>query len=232
LREEKNVFYYLLLSVAAAILILIMVLLKPTSTNIITQVDKLILAGAFSASCIFGISLAIYPNWWRPKKNKNNSSDLKKENSARSFTGHHPDCSMFSDHVIIMNKKVRCAGCLSLLIGALISILLMILYLIFPLNFPIIIYYILLLFGFLILIFVYLEIVIQKRNAFFHIALNTLLILGFFLITISVFELTKEIGYGLLTVLFCFLWLDTRIRISKYQHSRICTYCKQSCKSF
>jgi len=232
LKEAKNIFYYLVLSTAAFVLVLIMTLVKPTNANAITQMDKLILSGAFFTSCILGISLAIYPNWWRKGKKNDNLSHLPTKKTGVPFYGHHPDCPMFKDHVINIKNKARCAGCLGLLIGALISILLMIFYLVFPLNFLEIVYYALILFGFLIIIFIYFEIISKKRNAFFHIGLNILLVFGFFIITISVFEITKEIIYGLLTVILCFLWLDTRIHISKYQHSRICTSCKQSCKSF
>ncbi len=233
MRKIKNIFYYLLLSFIAVLLILIMIFLKPDTSNTTSFLDKVFVSFAFFASCVFGISIAIYPSWWRKnKQNTDHISEIQPSKKSRSFQGHHPDCSMFSSHVIIIKNKARCAGCLGLIIGALASICLMILYLIFNIKFPTVMNYFILIFGILLLIFVYGEIIISKRNMFFHILLNCLLILTFFVITISVFELTKNPVYGLIAVIFCFLWLDTRIHISNYQHQRICASCAQECKSY
>jgi len=233
LRKIKTIFYYLLLSIVAVVLILIMALAKPITSNTTTFFDKLFIAGVFFVSCIFGISIAIYPNWWRKnKRNTDHNSNIQKSKTSRSFEGHHPDCNMFRSHIIIIKNKPRCAGCLGLTFGALISIFLMSLYLILSFKLPIVIYYILLILGILLLIFVYGEIMLSKRNMFFHILLNSLLILSFLFITIIVVELTENPVYGVLVVLLCFLWLDTRIHISNYQHQRICSFCNQECKSY
>ena len=233
MRKIKTIFYYLLLSIVAAVLILIMVLTKPITSNTTTFLDKLFVAGVFFASCIFGISIAIYPNWWRKnKRNIDHISNLQISKTSRSFEGHHPDCNMFRSHVVIIKNKPRCAGCLGLTLGALISIFLMILYLILSFRLPIVMYYILFILGILLLIFVYGEIMLSKRNMFFHILLNSLFILSFLVTTISIVELTENPVYGVLAVLLCFLWLDTRIHISNYKHQRICASCNQECKSY
>ena len=169
MREIKNIFYYLLLSITAIILILIMVLAKPITTNTNNYVDKFFVAGIFFTSCLFGISIAIYPSWWRKNKQKtNHPPNLKRPKTSRSFQGHHPDCNMFKNHIIFIKNKPRCAGCLGLITGASASILLIILYLTITLEISINIYYILLILGIIILIFVYIEIIISKRNKFFH----------------------------------------------------------------
>ena len=233
MREVKTIFYYLLLSITAVILILIMVLFKPITTNTNSFEDKLLVVGIFFTSCIFGISFAIYPNWWRKnKRNTNHTSNLKKPKTHRSFQGHHPDCNIFKNHIINIKNKPRCTGCLGLILGALASILLITLYLILPLKLSINIYYILLILGIILLIFVYTEIILSKRHIFLHILLNGLLILSFLIITISVLEITKNLRYAILTILLCFLWLDTRIHISNLQHQKICKSCIQECKSY
>jgi hypothetical protein len=233
LREIKNIFYYLLLSITAIILILIMVLAKPITTNTNNYVEKLFVAGIFFISCIFGISIAIYPRWWIKNKQKtNHKPNLKRPKTSRSFQGHHPDCSMFKNHIIFIKNKPRCAGCLGLIIGALSSILLITLYLIIPLKISINIYYIFLILGIIILIFVYIEILLSKRKKVVHILFNSLLILSFLIITISVLEITKNSIYTILTILLSFLWLDTRIHISNQKHQSICDSCIQECKSY
>ncbi|MCJ7570656.1 MAG: hypothetical protein MUO82_02100 [Candidatus Thermoplasmatota archaeon] len=233
MRELNNIFYYLLLSITAIILILIMVLAKPITTNTNNYVDKFFVAGIFFISCLFGISIAIYPSWWKKNKQKtNHTPNLKRPKTSRIFQGHHPNCSIFKNHIIIIKNKPRCAGCLGLILGALASILLITLYLILPLKLSINIYYFLLILGIIVLIFVYGEIILSKRKMFFHILLNSLLILSFLTITISVLEITKNLIYAILTVILCFLWLDTRIYISNHQHQRICDSCAQECKSY
>lgn len=233
MREIKNIFYYLLLSITAIILILIMVIAKPNTTNTNNYVDKLFVAGIFFINCIFGISIAIYPSWWKKNKQKtNHTTNLKRPQTRRSFQGHHPDCNMFKNHIIFIKNKPRCAGCLGLIIGALTSILLIILYLTIPLKLSINIYYILLIIGIIILIFIYIEILLLKRNKVVHILLNSLLILSFLTITISVLEITKNSIYTILTILLSYLWLDTRIYLSNQKHQSICQSCIQECKSY
>jgi len=233
LREIKNIFYYLLLSITAIILILIMVLAKPNTTNTNNYVDKLFIAGIFFISCIFGISIAIYPSWWKKNKQKtNHTPNLKRPKTSRSFQGHHPDCNMFKNHIIFIKNKPRCAGCLGLILGALTSILLITLYLTIPLKLSINIYYIFLILGIIILIFVYIEIRLLKRNNIVHILINSLLIISLLTITISVLEITKNSTYTILTILLSYLWLDTRIHISNQKHQNICQSCIQECKSY
>jgi hypothetical protein len=224
------IYYYFLLSFVAVGLIFIMVLIKPINSNTISFLDKLFVTVAFFCSCIFGISIAIYPNWW--KKNTNKTSNFQKSKASRSFKGHHPDCNMFESHIVIIGNKPRCAGCLGLLIGAITSIFLITFYLFLPYRFSITLFYIVFIIGIFVLFFVYTEIAFFKRKNFFHILLNILLVLSFLAITISVLEISKNLIYGILTVVLCFLWLDTRIHISNYKHMRICSNCIQDCKSY
>ena len=233
MKEVRTIFYYFLLSIIATFLILMMVFLQPIIDNKITIFDKFFVAAVFFTSCTFGITIAIYPNWWRKnKRNTNHTSNLQKIKTSRSFKGHHPDCSMFRSHIVIISNKPRCAGCLGLTIGTLISIFLMIFYLIFPVELSLNLYYILFLIGIFVLFFVYGEIMFFKRKNFLHILLNILFILSFFAITISVLEITKNLLYATITIVMCFLWLNTRILFSKYQHMKICFSCIQECKSY
>lgn len=225
--------YYLFLSITAVILTVLMIQIKPNiiNTNIFTE--KLLVIGAFFTSCILGISLAIYPNWWKKnKKNTKYTPNFKNLETKRSFKGHHPDCNNFKNHIILIKNKPRCTGCLGLIIGAIVSILLIILYQIIPLKLSINIYYILFIIGIIILFLVYGEILFLKRNRFLHIILNSLLILSFLIITLSILEITKNSIYAIITLILCILWLNTRIIISNQQHHRICNSCNKECKSY
>lgn len=233
MKKIKTIHYYLTLSITAVIITLLMIVIKPNTINTNIFTEKLIVIGAFFICCIFGISLAIYPNWWKKnKKNTNYNPNLENQKTRRSFKGHHPDCNKFKNHIIIIKNKPRCTGCLGLIIGAFASILVMILYLIIPLKLTINIYYILLIIGIIILFLVYGEILYVKRNRLIHIIINSLLIISFIIITLSILEITKNLIYAIIILILSFLWLNTRIYISNKQHHKICDSCTKECKSY
>ena len=217
----------------AAILLITLGVFSPLKSTDISRNNILLLGGVFILSCLFGISLAIHPGWF--KRNKapplfNSYKDAKQKNRKRK--GHHPDCTQFQSHTIQIKNKTLCSGCLGLSIGSFLSILLMIIYMVIPhIPFTPWLYYLLLL-GCIIIGLVYLEIMLPRRYTIVHIISNAFLIIGFLLITISIIEITKNILYGLLCILFSFLWLHTRIQLSSYRHSVICVKCNNDCKIY
>jgi hypothetical protein len=86
--------------------------------------------------------------------------------------------------------------------------------------------------GLILLPFVYAEIICPKRYASTHTILNIVLVFGFFCLTISILEITGDLIYGILTIILCFLWLDTRIQLSNWNHIRMCNSCPESCKMY
>lgn len=226
------VFYYLLLSSIAIILVITMILVK-SDEDIITLYEKLFVAVVFIASCLFGISLAFYPNWWRIYTHqRNHESKVKEGKNKRTLQGHHPNCNTFKNHVFFIKNKPRCAGCLGLALGLLVSIFLMVIYLFIPYRLPITLSYILFIIGLFALLLVYGEIILNNRHVLLHIIFNILFVFSFIAITISIFEITNNPVYGILTILLCFLWLDTRIHLSIQQHKNICASCPESCKMY
>ncbi len=231
---NKNAILYLILSTVAFFIAIIIIFFGKTSENL-QFINRLILGLGFILSCIIGISLAIYPGWLSRLYNrvrKKYPKSIKTMKSKRKYTGHHPDCDKFRDHVIKINEKNYCLGCLGLTIGLLVSIILMFVYL---LSNPIIsysMYLLMVFFGIIIIIMNYFEILVQKRKKIVHLILNILLILSFFLITISIFEITGKLTFGFITLIFCFLWIDTRAQLSFLKHRIICLECKHECKMY
>jgi hypothetical protein len=229
----KNIFSYLLLSISAVALTLIMILLGSSATNTITFEDRLFVTVAFVTSCIFGISIAIYPSWWKKfLRHADRKSNIKSEKTVRAFRGHHPDCDTFKSHSIMIKNKLRCAGCLGLIIGSIESIFMMVLFLFILPNLSLTTLYFLFGLGLLIPLFIYGEIMLPKRHAIIHIILNIALIFGFFCLTIGVIEITRNAIYAILTIIICFLLLDTRIQLSNWNHTRMCNSCPESCKMY
>lgn len=233
MKQRNIVFQYIIFSIISASLILILTFFGSSNENLLVLTDKLIIGLFFIFSCLIGISLAIYPGWIKRKiKTKSQNTTKNKQKNVRKREGHHPDCSKFKGHTLKTKNKVYCAGCLGLAIGCIISIVIVIIYVLITLNYSSDIFQYLILIGFIIIGFVFIEILINNRNIFIHILSNSLLVISFLIILISITELTKSISYGIICIVLSILWMDTRIQLSKWHHSTICKKCDKSCKMY
>jgi len=230
---KKNIFYHLGLSIIAAILLLVLAFFNPSENVEISAYDKILIVGLFIIICIFGISLAFFPGWHKQfLKNKNTNSQAQhNKKTSRKRKGHHPDCTQFKNHVLPLKNKTLCAGCLGLALGSIFTIFLGIIY-IFFVNKSLIIFRYLIFLGFFLISMAYLEIFLPKRNSIIHIIANAFLIAGFFIISISIFETSGRIIFVIISIIFSFLFLDTRVQLSCYQHTTICNKCKNDCKMY
>ena len=111
MNQTKIVLSYLALSVAGAALLVVFVSMTPAPTHTLTVLEKMVVAGVFIASCVFGISFLLHPNWVRPFISKKDNI-VKNHSKAllRSFRGHHPDCKTFENHRITFQKKSGAQG--------------------------------------------------------------------------------------------------------------------------
>ena len=222
---------YLILSIIGASLIIFLVLFFPINDIKVEFFDKLVVGGLFIISCIFGISLAFKPNWTTTCLDQDiHKIDTKHvREKAKSRIGHHPLCGQFDSHRIQINNEIQCAGCTGLAIGAGISIIITIIYLVFPIQIPKFIFFYFILLGLFFIIFNFTQIVSFQNNAKAHLFSNVLLVIGFFLIVVGLFQSTGKIFFGILGIMTSILWVDTRIILSKWNHDRICELCKDKC---
>jgi hypothetical protein len=227
LKNKSQVTKYIILSIFALVLILLIGFIGQSKA--VTILDKLIVGVIFILSLLFGISLAIKPGWYK-KQNKNLGKNESKSISKSHFKGHHPNCDEFAGHIINIKNKIYCAGCLGLIIGSVVTIILIIIYLIFDVS--IINFQIFLLIGIVLIFALFLIIIFFKRNPTVRVLSNSIFVFCFFIIVISILEITGSYVYGLLTGLFSFLLVDTRIQISKWSHINTCNNCKKECKMF
>ena len=195
--------------------------------------DKIVIASMFIVLCLLGISFSLRPNWLKMMKVKNNRTDSNTSHEPkRYFLGHHPDCSFFDTHRIGYAKKTWCAGCVGLFIGCLVSMILMILYVIISYQQPSTFSRLLFFLGLFLITLVYAELFLGSCSAPIHTIFNSLFIIGFFCVTIGIIELSGNGIYGFFTILICILWLETRIQLSGWRHSRLCNECSESCKMY
>lgn len=234
MKQKTNVIYYLILSITAAVLLLTLAFFNSSNTASVDIYDKLFVGGVFIAICLFGISLAIYPGWFKrfTKQEKHSSNEKQTQKTARKRKGHHPDCDQFQNHTIRTNNKMFCAGCLGLSIGAILSIFLMILYIVIGGELSFTTFYFFMFLGLIIIGLVYIEIMLPIRHAIIHVLSNVFLVVSFLLIVVCIFEITGNKIYGAVSILLSFLWLDTRIKLSNLRHTLICKNCDENCKMY
>jgi len=228
LSHTKNITEYIALSLLAAILLVILIVFTPQrqQTGFATNI---IVATAFIASCLIGISMTLKPNWLR-NHHRLETNETPQQTPSRAFRGHHPDCEAFHSHTIEHRGKARCAGCLGLSIGLLVAIGLMTTNAVAPLLLSPSLFWLLL--GFLMIATVYAETILRWRQPISHVLANSLLAPGYALITIVVTQHTGNSIYGFFTLLLCFLWTDTRIQLSYWRHQELCASCGEPCKSY
>jgi hypothetical protein len=214
--------------------LLFVVIFNDSSEKSIGLIDRIFVGIPFILSCLIGITLAFYPGSIRRiiKNRMKKTTKTNAKKTTRKRIGHHPDCDCFKNHRIRVNGKTYCSGCLGISIGCLISIILMVFYILNYFNLSTGIVFYLVILGFFIIGFVFIEIILNNRYTTFHIITNSLLIIGFLIIVIGIVESTGNKNYGIISIIFSVLWLDTRIQLSQLNHKKICRSCNSSCKMY
>jgi len=234
LKAKTDSTYYIILSITAEILLLTICFLSYSSATSIDLSYKLFIGGLFIGSCLFGISIAQYPGWYKKliHQKKHNLNKQQTNKTARKRKGHHPDCEPFQYHTIRTQKKIFCAGCFGLSLGSILSISVMVLYIIIENNMSSTLFYLFLFIGIIIIDLIFIETFLSIKNTMVHIIANVLLVISFLLICISILEITGNPLFVALGILFSILWLDTRIHLSNWRHTLICKNCGENCKMY
>ena len=234
MKPSPRVIYFLILSAAAACLLLTVAYLAYSERGLVEEHERLVVGGLFIASCALCISMATRPNWvrryWRPMVRQR--AETEQEMLAREYVAHHPDCDVFQSHRIVVSGIEFCSGCLGLMIGSVISIVIVTIYLSLKPNIADAALSLAIAIG-LSALFLTLSISLkQKRGSLLNTAVNICMIPGLCLLTIGMLEITGNLYAGLLSILFSFLWIDTRIQISQWRHSVACSLCHSPCKAY
>ena len=223
----------ILATIAAMLILLISIQYSPH--KITSENDRILVGTLFIVINILGVYSAFRPGQIRylfTQHNKKKTLNKTASKTPIKIQGHHPTCIPFSIHVFQYKNRRYCTGCFGLALGALSTIPITIGYILYGLTIPNTLLFLLLVTGLLLIIINYLEIAILQRTVFLHLISNALLILGFLLITLSILEKTGEVSFGIITIIFSLLWLDTRIQLSQFFHKRICHSCNLDCKYF
>lgn len=231
---KRNVAIYVILSAIGGVLLTVVALFSETGD--ITTNDKIVVGGAFIASCVFGISLAWRPGWTRCSWRNVSHADPRNQEATKgiNWVGHHPDCENFRGHVIRLGNRNLCAGCTGLALGAILGIILTIPYILLPVNaqVPEEILRDLFFVGLVLVAIGFADIAFSLGGAGLHGDLSSFLVLGFFFVVVGIHQLSGSVAFGLMSILIAFLWLDTRIQLSRWRHVRTCEDCGEPCKAY
>jgi 4-amino-4-deoxy-L-arabinose transferase-like glycosyltransferase len=224
----------LILSLAGAIIVLALAWLGASDYGGAQLADRLIVGVSLLTGFLLGISLAVKPGWMRRlRRDAVHSADVSPSQSpGRVRHGHHPDCEHFGPHTVRVGGKVLCAGCTGLALGSVASIAMVSLYVPLQMSVPPPISIILVAIGTALVAASLADSELFQARGGERLLSNLVMPFGFFLVAAGLLEATGNAAYGMTGVLISFLWLDTRIRLSRRRHIRICRSCGEACKSY
>jgi len=210
--------------------ILFLALHGASSTETVTW-RKPVIGSIFALICFFGIIGSLSPRkcsetFGHQRRMDTAASSPQTPNLTVSTKGHHYDCGRFSDHTIRVKGHVLCAACTGLLLGGIGALSGAILYFFAGWEPPqigslaVIIGVAAMVFGFLQL----------RLGGFARLILNTLFVLGAFLILAGLDRLTRSLYVDLFSIVQVVFWLFTRILLSQWDHWRICRTCPTPCE--
>ena len=193
--------------------------------------ERVVVGSVFIAFCVLGIVSSLKLIHLGRQKPAARMPATREGHERRKRVGHHPDCDSFETHVIPIGTKKVCGGCLGLALGSSAAIVFMTYYLfgvmVAPAQGPWLV-----LFAVILVLIAFVESAMHSRLGKVHVLANALLVIGFFLMTIGVSSATGSGVAGLFTIMICLLYMDTRIRISEWNHANICQKCGRPCRSY
>jgi hypothetical protein len=195
---------------------------------------KPLIGSLFSAICMVGIIAALFPKkcseaFHLPRIEERTISEagtLNSEKRSIMLKGHHPNCGRFSAHVIRMNKRVFCAACTGLLVGAFGALVGAVLYFFGGWDFG--------QFGFSAVLVGQVGIVLGfiqfKFGGCARLIVNAFFVFGAFLSLVGIDSVAGNVFVDLYLIVLIVFWLVTRILISQWDHWRICHKCGFVCE--
>ena len=229
-RSKKASDFLLKVAVAVSIFdlaIIPLLLLQSSKLHTDYGFSKPLIGSLFATLCILGIAAVFFPrkceeSYVVGKKSKTPKlAEGTQLSEIVRFEGHHPDCVGFSANRIEIQKKVLCAACTGLFVGAIISLIGTLLY--FFIGFDLIpADSRVLVFGY---VGLFVGLVQFKFRSYAKLMANLYFVFGS-LITLIIVDL---VAGSLLLDLYVFgviiFLLLTRILISEWNNARTCSRC-------
>jgi hypothetical protein len=145
-------------------------------------------------------------------------------NEALRLRGHHPNCGRFDAHVFQIGRSVFCAGCIGLILGAVLSILGTILYFFLNLRFGQTYWLFWMGCGGVVCGLLQYHLFSWGKSSI-HLSVNTYFVFGVFLMLAQADRIVQSTIVDLYIVALSMFWLYTRIMLSKLDHRTLCGTC-------
>jgi hypothetical protein len=193
---------------------------------------KPLIGTVFSIICVLGILAGVAPSkcsalfhFKSANTEQSMQRDLDLPNEPLALKGHHPNCGQFCAHTFQVGSRVFCAGCVGLILGAIVSLFGVITYFFANLTFSTD-------YRFVFVIgFVGVSCGLLQYHLFnwgrssVHLLVNTFFVFGVFLLLVGVDGMTTSLIADSYLIALSIFWLYTRITLSQIDHANICTGC-------
>jgi hypothetical protein len=216
---------YVIGASALGLLTAIMLAASPPIVHETLSLRKPLVGSVFILICTFGILAALFPKRCSQAFHFN-IENMNLAPSRIHASSHHPDCGKFSAHVIHVNHHTLCAACTGLLLGGIIAITGALFYFFVgwqiwtPAFVTVLIGTMAMVLGFFQLAF----------RGFIRSALNTLFVLGAFLILVGIDESIGSLFVDFFVEAYIIFWIFARIQLSQWDHWKICGNCESPCE--
>jgi hypothetical protein len=189
---------------------------------------KPLVGTAFAIVCVLGMLAALFPGACSKVfvgNVKRTGANMQVSHAtASSLRGHHPECSQYSGHVVSVSRRVLCASCSGLFVGAIIALvgvgatffgswqigqnaLLAVAV------------------GAVGVALGLLQSSLLIQKGVMRLFTGSFFVVGAFLILAGMEGLTHDVSADFLIVVLSIFWLVTKISFSKWDHERTCLRC-------
>ena len=215
--------FSLALSIVGLALINVLVLL-PSLNSFQLNFQQSIVGILFIVVCFLGISAALYPTKCRRtfEKTQNPLPQTNKACKSLQIKGHHPDCQNYSGNRIKVGRRVFCASCSGLIVGAVVALIGTVAYFFVGFNFVWSSVWFLA-FGEIGVIFGLGQI---RFAGYFKVFANAVFVVGSFVILAAVDAMRKSLLVDLYVLCLVLFLLWFRISLSEWNNRRTCGKCK------
>jgi hypothetical protein len=236
-KSDKIVLLFLISVSFLGLILTVFFTISPLVSKADFEWRKPLVGSVFTLICAMGSLAAFFPNqcsgglsFGKDEKRGSslsfsfNRSSNRPKGGFAVLRGHHPTCKCYSSHVFHMGRRVFCATCSGLFLGALLALLGIALYFFVNWSIGSSFYWIewVGLFG---VILGLSQPFVKLQRSSVRVFSGAFLALGALMILLIVDALAQSLLLDFFVIFLSVFWLVTRISLSHWEHQRICSAC-------